>query len=600
MTPTTAHPPGAGQSLLAWKSRLAAKLLRRQRLKDRLNLILCVVIFTVCVTSLIALQIALRIYDNTLYRESAKVLNLSSLVLENELKKVEDISFLILADASVQSLLSGKRSTTQLYERYRVDARLQQSLNAYAYLEEYIASINLIDSRNNRISLGWGRGAPGDAELSKLISVANRNGGKNVWVVPAEDGQDLLAVRAIRQIENLTLDYLGLLIIRLDMRKLIGSLSGTYPRVDANLQIVSGEGKKIHSSGVELDWKKDVLDLKRGTDYGIKTIGSRKYFTAFFKSDYTNWTYINILPYEIIYQRIFWLRNLLVAAFIALFALVIWMGVRFTSNITKPIENLASIIKKVEKGDFSLPTDHSVAESSVEEIKNLYTDFSIMIGRINTLIQEDYKKQILIKDTKYRALQAQINPHFLYNTLDSINWMAKANQQAQISTMVEALANLLRRSISKQDVITIQEELEIVGNYIAIQKIRYEERLDFSLDVEDGCLDCLIPKLTIQPIVENAVNYGLEKMVGVCRIKLGVIAAGGIVTLTVEDNGPGVDTDLLDKRRRGEGGTKGSGIGLKNIDDRLKMFFGSGYCLRVTGKPEQGTQVTMAIPARTA
>ena len=153
MTPTTAHPPGAGQSLLAWKSRLAAKLLRRQRLKDRLNLILCVVIFTVCVTSLIALQIALRIYDNTLYRESAKVLNLSSLVLENELKKVEDISFLILADASVQSLLSGKRSTTQLYERYRVDARLQQSLNAYAYLEEYIASINLIDSRNNRISL---------------------------------------------------------------------------------------------------------------------------------------------------------------------------------------------------------------------------------------------------------------------------------------------------------------------------------------------------------------------------------------------------------------------------------------------------------------
>lgn len=587
----------AGRSLIqmgeAWWSRLMPQ---HQKLKDRLNLILFAVVFTVCVASLIALQIALRTYDNMLYRESAKVLNLSSMVIENELKKIENISFLIMADSSVQGILSDK-STGKLAERYQTHTRLQQSLNAYAYSEGYIASINLVDSSNNQISVGRGWQEPGPIGLDELIALARKGEGRNVWVVPAEGGRSIMAVRAVRQIQNLSLDYLGLLVIRLNMPELISRLAEFYPRVDTNLIVMTGDGKRVHSRGLDPDWEKDLSRMLKGEPYGLRTFGGRRYFTASTKSSYTGWTYLSILPYDRIYQRILLLRNALMAVFVILFTLALWMGLGFTRSITRPIENLARLIKQVEQGDFSLRVEQALPENSPEEIRHLYRDFEIMLARIDALIQEEYEQQLLLKDTRYRALQAQINPHFLYNTLDSINWMAKAQGQREISAMVLALGDLLRSAIGKDDVLAIREELKIVQNYITIQKIRHEDRLVFETQLDEECLDALVPKLSLQPLVENSINYGLEKMVDTCRIVLRVGAADGMVVITVEDNGPGMDVDVPDRQALGAIRPKGTGIGLKNIDDRLKTLFGPEYGLRVTCQPGRGTQVSMFVPA---
>jgi len=407
-----------------------------------------------------------------------------------------------------------------------------------------------------------------------------------------------VAVRAVRQIQNLTLNYLGLLVIRLDMPDLISRLAETYPRVDTNLLIVTGDGKRIHNRGLELDWGKDIPGMIKGETYGLKTFGGRKYFTASIKSSYTEWTYLSILPYERIYQQIFWLRSIMVVIFILLFTAALWMGMSFTKSITRPIENLALLIKQVERGDFSIRVEQALPEHSAEEIRHLYRDFEIMLTRIDMLIQEEYEQQLLLKDTKYRALQAQINPHFLYNTLDSINWMAKAHRQREISAMVVALGDLLRSAIGKDDILAIREELKIVQNYITIQKIRYEERLIFETQLDEECLDASIPKLSLQPLVENSINYGLEKMVGICRILVRVSAVDGMVMVTVEDNGPGMDRDVLDQQMLGAIKPKGSGIGLKNIDDRLKTLFGPKYGLRVISQPGHGTQVSMFVPVR--
>lgn len=232
-----------------------------------------------------------------------------------------------------------------------------------------------------------------------------------------------------------------------------------------------------------------------------------------------------------------------------------------------------------------------------DEIGVLQRDFTIMIQKIDTLIKDDYTKQILIKDAQLKALQAQINPHFLYNTLDSINWMAKLNQQRDISVMVESLGNLLRSAISgKEPIITLKEEVQLLKDYLTIQKMRFGDRLQFQLEIDQQWLSLKIPKLILQPIVENSINYGLENTLGICRITVKAVPDSDCLNITVIDNGPGIPDELLKKLAQGEVKPKGSGIGLQNIDHRIKLIFGEEFGLSVTSELGVGTKVLIRIP----
>ncbi|UJF34995.1 sensor histidine kinase [Paenibacillus hexagrammi] len=217
--------------------------------------------------------------------------------------------------------------------------------------------------------------------------------------------------------------------------------------------------------------------------------------------------------------------------------------------------------------------------------------------RIQELIKENYTKQLVIRETEFRSLQAQINPHFLYNTLESINWISKMNGQKQVSQMVEALGHLLRSSISmKQDLITIGAELDLVQHYITIQKVRFEERLDFHMQVPGEFRSGLIPKLTLQPLLENAIKYALEEMLDPCLISIAAREDGSRLDIMVEDNGPGIDIEYLDQIMKGERQSKGTGVGLKNIDERIRIAFGDDCGVRIENKAEGGTRVTVRIP----
>ena len=181
-------------------------------------------------------------------------------------------------------------------------------------------------------------------------------------------------------------------------------------------------------------------------------------------------------------------------------------------------------------------------------------------------------RQLAVK-MEFEALQAQINPHFLYNTLETINWSAKMARQPHISSMVESLGFLLRSSISlKEPLIPLSQELGIVLHYINIQRIRFEERLDFRLDVPDVLMPVLIPKLSSEPLVENAVNYALEKMTDTCVIAITAEEKDGLIELTVSDNGPGMDESILMRLKSGEVKPKGSGVGFATSTN------GSGSC----------------------
>ncbi|MFS8580785.1 MAG: sensor histidine kinase, partial [Novibacillus thermophilus] len=219
-----------------------------------------------------------------------------------------------------------------------------------------------------------------------------------------------------------------------------------------------------------------------------------------------------------------------------------------------------------------------------------------MLEQINTLIKENYEKQLIIKETEYRALQSQINPHFLYNTLNSVTWMAKVNKQEQIASVVESLGNMMRSIVSKKEpLIQIGEELQIVKDYVNIQRVRYKERLQFCLEVDPGLEQFFIPKLTIQPIVENAILHGVGAVTK-GKVSVSVLSRQKDIFVVVEDDGPGMNEATVQDIFAGKVKSKGTGIGLKNIHDRLQLIFGERYGIEVESELENGTKVMFNIP----
>nr|WP_283248180.1 sensor histidine kinase [Bacillus sp. FJAT-50079] len=279
--------------------------------------------------------------------------------------------------------------------------------------------------------------------------------------------------------------------------------------------------------------------------------------------------------------------------------LTVFISRRAAKAISKPIEELTEKMKQVQTGTFE--DLHFTNENyQKDEIGQMQKHFSLMLKEINELIRENYQKQLIIKETQYKALQAQINPHFLYNTLDSINWLARMNKQDKISSLAEALGNMMRNIISKKaPLITIEEEFDIVHHYITIQKYRYEKRLRYTIYGEDDIKKYSIPKLTIQPIVENAIQHGLEEIVSECEITIYCETLEDQLQIIVIDNGPGMEEETIQTIYEGKIRSKGSGIGLFNINERIKLMFGNEYGIHIESKKGSGTKVVITLPFMT-
>ncbi|HEY5466082.1 MAG TPA: sensor histidine kinase, partial [Clostridia bacterium] len=267
------------------------------------------------------------------------------------------------------------------------------------------------------------------------------------------------------------------------------------------------------------------------------------------------------------------------------------------------IVRLARTMQTME-GRHDLQTMRTVPAVGVpiEEVEQLTSDFRQLMLRIDSLIDEDISKQVLLADMRYKSLQQQINPHFLYNTLETVNWKAIEHGETEISVIVRSLSGLLRSAIGGPDTITVAEDLRIAEDYITIQKIRFEERLDYVADVPAEALRGVIPHLTIQPIVENCVTHNLEKNAGVCRIRLAARIEKGQLCIVVEDNGKGIDPDHVRRVLSGQVPTSESGIGLKNIDERIKLIFGEDYGIVVENRLDEaggilGTRVCISLPS---
>lgn len=258
-------------------------------------------------------------------------------------------------------------------------------------------------------------------------------------------------------------------------------------------------------------------------------------------------------------------------------------------------------MKQAKTGNFQNFKSQLSDYKRSDEVGVLQRDFILMIRRIDELIRENYKKQLVIKDTEYRALQSQVEPHFLYNTFSSINYLAKTGRNQDVSTLIMSLSELLRASISKKPVIFLEEEIQLLNCYINIQKVRYADRANFIIDIDRRHLQYVVPRMILQPLVENSIKYGMENMLGVCTIRVYSENVGENFRLVVEDNGPGMSPDFAAKLNRFEVKPTGTGIGLKNISDRVKSLYGDQYGIEVTSREQERhhiTRVAITIPKR--
>lgn len=277
---------------------------------------------------------------------------------------------------------------------------------------------------------------------------------------------------------------------------------------------------------------------------------------------------------------------------------------RISKSIYVPIKKLHDVTTTIARHDL----EALVTADNADEITELGLSFNIMVGKIKELLDAKIEEHENLKKAELRALQAQINPHFLYNTLDAIIWMAETKRVDQVVELVRVLSRFFRITLSKgKDWITVREEIEHVESYLAIQKMRYRDILDYQIDVPDDMRDGQILKLTLQPLVENALYHGIKnKRKGGVIVVRGRRLDGDLLRIQVEDNGIGIMHDQLAQIRTlleiesGDALIGESGYGITNVNQRIKLYYGQEYGLAIESEYLHGTCVSLVIPLRRA
>ena len=285
-----------------------------------------------------------------------------------------------------------------------------------------------------------------------------------------------------------------------------------------------------------------------------------------------------------------------VIAFVAVLLLIVFISHYIPLSISRPITELVEVTQQVSQGNLQV---RSHVNTGVEA-KQLSESLNTMIDKINELLEQVKKEQIRIRKAEFELLQAQINPHFLYNTLDTIIWLAESDEQKQVVHMVESLSDFFRTSLNQgKDIISIKEEIQHVRSYLEIQQMRYQDILEYEIDVPEEFYQNTIPKITVQPLVENALYHGIKNKRGKGKITVRGYREDSFFILEVRDNGIGMQTERLVQVRNAllyKQLAESKVYGLYNVNERIRLNCGEEYGLRLSSTYQEGTTVKILLP----
>lgn len=509
---------------------------------------------------------------------------------------VQDISLFIIANNDARTFLKLKERSdiimTRLYENF-------SNLTGAAF----IASINIYGDNGLKLET---EGPSRDLSGGIIAGYERRIPKSGYYMLTPTYRRNYQAVgeqyvisfyRQINDINDLT-RRLGTL--RIDINE--NTINLLYRNIHLGqtgyVFVVNKEGfvvshsqkEKISRSLRNESYFKPVFDGKEG--YYRRSIGGRDMLITYYTSADQDLIYVEVIPFaELLKDTMFIGRLSLTVILIAsLVALV--MSYLIASKVTDPIKKLTGLMQRVERGDLDVVIDIE----RKDEIGALAASFNSMIGRLKRLIDEVYKTRLKRKEAELKALQAQIDPHFLYNTLDTIYWTSRQENASKSGELVEALAKLFRLSLNKgNEITTIEKEVEHLGSYLFIQKMRYDEEPQIEIAIDPQLYPYHTIKLILQPLVENALYHGIAEIDGPGKIRVTGAEVSGEIVFEVSDNGVGMTDAKIREIFQESAGDQG-GYGLKNVDERIRLYFGERYGIEIDSAPGRGTRVRVRIP----
>ena len=394
-------------------------------------------------------------------------------------------------------------------------------------------------------------------------------------------------------------DELGTLMIDFNLGFLDNlSSSASWDRgAEPTLVIVNTEGSIVFNSS---PFDKEIIEAVTPGTEKLKVSGSN--FRIRHTSSGTNdWEVFLVINESKLYRNIYRLTFLQVGLVLFSIILVVLVIFGVSLTISRQFERFQKKISRT-----SDPKQHALIRvDSNDEFRDLAEVYNEMMGRINNLIDTVYSKELLLKSAEIKAFQAQINPHFLYNTLDCINGLVEMNRPDDIKKTVTALASIMRMSIKGAEILTVRENLSYTEQYMYIEKIRYGDKLLFLSEIPESMMDYYMPKLIIQPLLENSIVHGISELLGKGMIGLFGREEEDAITFTVKDNGKGIPQNVIDliesrqSSQEAEEQFSRESIGLQNIQSRIQLMYGKEYGLTIKNIPAGGSSVTIRLPKLT-
>jgi len=552
------------------------------------------------------LLISLRYTQNTVLENSTEYTSQLIGQVNNDIDSyityMENISSIVANNSDVRSYLF----TEQLEEQGSLELRerITSIFKTITDTREDITNIALLPLKREALV------NDGYSELNPFISVSDLS-----WYQEAEaaQGQSVLSSSHVQNAIEGSYDWVvtlsrsitrsgdskaeGIFFVDLNYKAIsdlcekisLGNKGYIYI-LDKKGSIVYHPQQQLIYSGMKSELISEVMETSESS---FLTEDERLYTIS--KSERTGWIVVGVSYLPELLEEAQKAQAIYLVIALALFAVALSLAFLLSDEITKPIKALEISMKEVEKGNF----DNAALEvRDANEIGRLSRNFNLMTEEIKKLMEQSAREEQAKRRSELKALQAQINPHFLYNTLDSIIWMAEWGKTQEVVNITASLAKLLRRSISnEQELVTIEEEVAYTKEYLTIQKMRYKDKLEYDIILEPEICQERVIKLILQPVVENAIYHGIKYKEGKGLIQIRGYREGDCIILQVEDDGKGMDPETLahifEKHTRD---TKSNGVGLNNVRERIQLYYGAEYGISFSSSLGEGTVATITLP----
>ena len=577
------------------------KHLNNYSLKTKIMSLIFSIIILTTAASYVSVQIISVSNNRLLYKALAGSLSYSAQDISTKLSNIEAMSSTIISNKDIRKNLISLTDDTNPIHLHNTKSTLDYLLFDY-YQNNRINSISYINLYNSNYvthSNETQSHFTPDWILQDIIKKSNQKEGYPCWVTDYCNEQGLFLGRDCRRVNKMNYETLGTLVVKVDLEKLVSTSTRSVLLSPSVQYIIYNDNDIIFHSDELTEGSATYINNSLTKEYDVLKCDREEFFCIRGTFANMNWKYICLIPYSNIAYTLNVSRILSLLVVLAIVIISLIFSNLIINSITMHFHGLLSKMDKFGKNENLVPTNNHIYDNRKDEIGILHNQFDKMVLKIQQLIEENYVNEILAKDAQIKSLENKINPHFLYNTLETINWRAKAIGEKDISSMVEALGALLRITLSqKETTTTLEHELQIVRNYITIQKIRFEERLFYTENVDENLLQIELPQLTIQPLVENAINYVLEEFIDTCCIAVTTEIRENTVYIRVTNNDSQFEENLLKKLQNSEIKPHGFGIGLLNIHKRLQLIFGVNYGLELYNPDESHAVAQITIPRR--